>query len=245
MSYRRVRALAAAGFLVATLTGCDTADRVVFLALVGEAPGDKPLYTGFGPSARFGRPYPAIREPGYRPPALPDAQAGAAGDAAVSARQVLSDRASDYELRARYLRVNGDEYMTVATRLRPSVGQPLPPLNGTTQARLAAARQALSRIQGDVLSIYGILQRTDQGKASAERALAAAKAAGKPAEGLVKPLTEGIAGIDRMLKDGDAMVGAFVEWMAEQRSALDSLEDEIRRGVATGPAILQRETIIQ
>ena len=48
-----------------------------------------------------------------------------------------------------------------------------------------------------------------------------------------------------MLKDGDALVGAFVEWMAEQRSALDGLEDEIRRGVATGPAILQRESIIQ
>jgi hypothetical protein len=246
MSHRRHWALAAAaGFLLATLTGCGTADRVVFLALVGEAPGDKPLYTGFGPSARFGRPYPAIREPGYRPPVLPDTQAGAAGDAAVAARQVLSDRASDYELRARYLRVNADEYMATAVRLRPAVGQPLPPLSGTTQTRLTAARQALSRIQGDVLSLYGILQRTDQSKAQAERALAAVKAAGKPAEAIVKPLGDGIAGIDRMLKDGDAMVGAFVEWMAEQRSALESLEDEIRRGVATGPAILQRESIIQ
>jgi hypothetical protein len=33
--------------------------------------------------------------------------------------------------------------------------------------------------------------------------------------------------------------------MAEQRSALDALEDEIRRGIATGPAILQRQSIIQ
>ena len=138
----------------------------MFLALVGEAPGDKPLYTGFGPSARFGRPYPRIPEPGYRPPALPDAQAGAAGEAASSARQALSDRASDYELRARYLRLNGEEYMTAAGPLRPSVGQPLPRLNGTTQARLAAARAALARIQGDVLSLHGILQRADQAKAS-------------------------------------------------------------------------------
>lgn len=239
------RKLAAAGFLSATLAACADSDRVVFLALVGEAPGDKPLYTGFGPSARFGRPYPRIPEPGYRPPVLPDAQAGAAGEAAVAARQVLSDRASDYELRARYLRVSADEYIAAAGRLRPSVGQPLPPLNGTTQARLTGARQALSRIQGDVLSIYGILQRTDQGKAQAERALAAAKSGGKAAEPLAKPLADGIAGIDRMQKDGDAMVGAFVEWMAEQRSALDGLEDEIRRGVATGPALLQRESIIE
>jgi hypothetical protein len=242
MSYRR---MLAAGFVLALLAGCADANRVVFLALVGEAPGDKPLYTGFGPSARFARPYPRIAEPGYRPPALPDTQAGAAGEAAAAARQALSDRASDYELRARYLRVNGDEYMAAAARLRPVVGQPLPPLSGTTQARLTAARQALARIQGDVLSIHGILQRTDQAKAAADRALAAVKAAGKPAEALVKPLGDGIAGIDRMLKDGDALVGAFVEWMAEQRSALDGLEDEIRRGVATGPAILQRESIIQ
>jgi hypothetical protein len=243
MSHRRM--LAAAAFALATLAACADSDRVVFLALVGVAPGDKPLYTGFGPSARFGRPYPRVPEPGYRPPVLPDAQAGAAGEAAAAARQVLSDRASDYELRARYLRIGGDEYMTAAGRLRPSVGQPLPPFNGTTQARLAAARQALSRIQGDVLSIYGILQRTDQGKAQAERALAAVKAGGKAAEPLAKPLADGLAGIDRMQKDGDAMVGAFVEWMAEQRSALDALEDEIRRGVATGPAILQRESIIE
>jgi hypothetical protein len=244
MSHRR---RLAAGLVLAALAGCADAERVTFLALVGEAPGDKPLYTGFGPSARFGRPYPRIPEPGYRPPALPDAAAGAgaAGEAAMSARQALSDRASDYELRARYLRVNGDEYTAAAGRLRPSVGQPLPPLSGTTQARLAAARQALARIQGDVLSIHGILQRTDQAKASAERALAAVRAGGKPAEPLAKPLGDGIAAIDRMLKDGDAMVGAFVEWMAEQRSALDALEDEIRRGVATGPAILQRESIIQ
>ncbi len=243
MSHRRT--LAAAGFVLATLAACADADRVVYLALVGEAPGDKPLYTGFGPSARFGRPYPRIPEPGYRPPALPEAQAGAAGDAAAAARQTLSDRASDYELRARYLRVNADEYMAAATPLRPSVGQPLPRFNGTTQARLAAARQALARVQGDVLSIHGILQRTDLDKARAERALAAVKAGGKAAEPLARPLADGIAGIDRMQKDGDAMVGAFVEWMAEQRSALDGLEDEIRRGVATGPAILQRETIIE
>ena len=243
MSHRRK--LAAAGFVLATLAACADSERVVFLALVGEAPGDKPLYTGFGPSARFGRPYPRIPEPGYRPPVLPDAQAGAAGEAAASTRQVLSDRASDYELRARYLRVNADEYLAAAGRMRPSVGQPLPPLNATTQARLTSARQALSRIQGDVLSIYGILQRTDLGKAQAERALAAVKAGGMAAEPLAKPLADGISGIDRMLKDGDAMIGTFVEWMAEQRSALDGLEDEIRRGVATGPAILQRESIIQ
>jgi hypothetical protein len=248
MSHRRW--IAAAGFVLATLAACADADRVVFLALVGEAPGDKPLYTGFGPSARFGRPYPRIPEPGYRPPVLPDAAAGtagagAAGEAAVAARQALSDRASDYELRARYLRVNGEEYMAAAGPLRPSVGQPLPRLSGTTQARLTAARAALARIQGDVLSIHGILQRTDRAKASAERALAAVKAGGKAAEPLVKPLGDGITGIDRMLKDGDALVGAFVEWMAEQRSALDGLEDEIRRGIATGPAILQRESIIQ
>lgn len=242
MSHRR---MLAAGFVLATLAACADTDRVAFLALVGEAPGDKPLYTGFGPSARFGRAHPRVPEPGYRPPVLPDTQAGAAGEVAAAARQVLSDRASDYELRARYLRVSGDEYMTAAARLRPSVGQPLPPLNGTTQARLTATRQALARIQGDVLSIHGILQRTDQDKARAERALAAVKAAGKAAEPLAKPLADGIAGIDRMQKDGDAMVGAFVEWMAEQRSALDALEDEIRRGIATGPAILQRESIIE
>lgn len=249
MSYRRHRARGlgrtAAAFALLALAGCAETERVTYIALVGEAPGDKPLYTGLGLSARFGRPYPGIREPGYRPPVLPDAQAGAAGDAAVAARQVMSDRASDYELRVRYLRVNGDEYMATAALLRPTVGQPLPPLNATTQARLAALRQALSRIQGDVLSVYGILQRADQSKAQAERALAAVRAAGAAAAPLAKPLGDGIAGIDRMLKDGDQLVGAFVEWMAEQRSALDALEDEIRRGVATGPAILKRESIIQ
>lgn len=245
MSHRRHWALVAAGLAVAALAGCAETERVTYLALVGEAPGDKPLYAGLGPSARFGRPYPRIREPGYRPPALPDAKAGAAGETAEAARQLLSDRASDYEIRARYLRLNADEYITATGPLRPTVGQPLPPLNGTTQARLTAARQALARIQGDVLSLHGIVQRGDQSKAVAERALASVKAGGAAAAPLVKPLTDGIASIERMLKDGDALVGAFVEWMAEQRSALDGLEDEIRRGVATGPAILQRESIIQ
>jgi hypothetical protein len=244
MSYRRHRALLA-GLALAALAGCAETERVVFLAVVGEAPGDKPLYTGLGASARFGRPYPRIPEPGYRPPALPDAKAGPAADAAAAARQALSDRSSDYELRARYLRLNAEEYMSASGLLRPTVGLPLPPFNGTTQARLAAARQALQRIQGDVLSLHGIVQRGEQTKALAERALAAAKAGGAAAEPLVKPLTDGIASMDKMLKDGDALVGAFVEWMAEQRSAIDALEDEIRRGLATGPAILQRESIIQ
>ena len=244
MRHRRHRALLA-GLGLAALVGCAETERVVFLALVGEAPGDKPLYTGLGASARFGRPFPRIPEPGYRPPVLPDAQAGAAGDAAAAARQALSDRASDYELRARYLRLNADEYIAAAGLLRPTVGQPLPPFSGTTQARLAAARQALQRIQGDVLSLHGIVQRSEQTKAQAERALAAAKAGGAAAAPLVKPLTDGIANLDKMMKDGDALVGAFVEWMAEQRSALDTLEDEIRRGLTTGPAILQRESIIQ
>ena len=250
MSYRRHRARGlgrlAAGLALVAHAACADTERVAYLALVGEAPGDKPLYTGLGAAARFGRPYPQVREPGYRPPALPDAsKAGAAGDAAVSARQALSDRASDYELRARYLRLNGDEYLGAAAPLRPSVGQPLPPFNQTTQARLTAARQALARIQGDVLSLHGILQRSEQTKGFAERALAAVRAGGAEAAPLAKPLGDGIAATERMLKDGDALVGAFVEWMAEQRSALDSLEDEIRRGVATGPAILQRESIIQ
>jgi hypothetical protein len=245
MPHRRHGALVVAGLALAALAGCADAERITFLALVGEAPGDKPLYTGFGPSARLGRSYPRIPEPGYRPPVLPAANAGAAGETAEAARQLLSDRASDYELRARYLRLNADEYLTAAGPLRPTVGQPLPRLSGTTQARLTAARQALARIQGDVLSLHGIVQRSDQSKAVAERALAAVKAGGAAAAPLVKPLSDGIAGIDRMLKDGDALVGRFVEWMAEQRSALDGLEDEIRRGVATGPAILQRESIIE
>ena len=62
---------------------------------------------------------------------------------------------------------------------------------------------------------------------------------------MVKPLTEGIANIDKLLKDGDALVAVYVEWLADQRTALDALEDEIRRGTATGPAILQRESIFQ
>jgi len=248
MSHRRHRALAAAaGFALAALAlqGCADAERITYIALVGEAPGDKPLYTGFGASARFGRAFPRIPEPGYRPVALPEAKAGAAGEAAEAARQALSDRASDYELRARYLRLNADEYMTVVAPLRPAVGQPLPRFNQQTQNRFAALRQALARIQGDVLSLHGIVQRSEQTKGQAERALAAVRAAGAPAAPLVKPLTDSIASIDRLLKDGDLLVAAFVEWMAEQRTAIDSLEDEIRRGVATGPAILQRESIIQ
>lgn len=245
MSHRRRRTLPAAILALAALAGCAEADRVVFVALIGEAPGEKPLYTGLSPSARFGRPHPRIAEPGYRPPALPDAQAGAAGDAARAARQELSDRASDYELRARYLRLNAEEFQAAAAPLRPSVGQPLPPNNATAQARIAAARQALARVQGDVLSLHGIVQRGDQAKAQAERALAAAKAGGKAAEPLVKPLGDGIAALDKMLKDGEALVAAYVEWMADQRTALDALEDEIRRGAAAGPAILQRESIIQ
>ncbi len=235
-------ALLAAGGAV---TGCAEADRVVFIALAGEAPGDKPLYTGFTASARFGRPNPAIVEKVYRPPLLPDGPTGAAADSARAVRQALSDRAGDYELRARYLRLNAEEFQVAALPLKPSVGQPLPPDDSASQARIAAVRQAMTRIQADVLSLNGVVLRADQTKALAERVLAAVKAGGAGTAALVTPLTEGIANIDRLLKDGDALVAAYVEWMADQRTALDALEDEIRRGAATGPAILQRDSLFK
>jgi hypothetical protein len=243
MSQRRGAALLAG--LLAGLAACAEADRVAYIALVGEAPGDKPLYTGFSPSVRLARANPPIPEASYRPPLLPDGPTGRAADAARVARQELSDRASDFELRARYLRLNAGEYLVPAGLLRPNVGQPLPPNDARTQARFAAARQAMERMQGDVLSIHGILQRAEQSKAQAERALAAVRAAGAGAAPLVQPLTEGINGIERMMKAGEALVAKYVEWMADQRTALDALEEEIRSGVAGGPAILQRETIIQ
>ena len=236
-----------AGLLAAPLAvaACGQAERITYIALVGEAPGDKPLYTGFSPSARLGRTHPGSAEASYRPPGLPDGPTGAAADAARAARQALSDRASDFELRTRYLRLNASEYQAAAAPLKPSVGEPLPPDNPRTQARIAAAREAMARVQGDVLSIHGIVQRSDQTKAQAERALASVRAAGAAAAPLVAPLAEGIANIDKMMKAGDVLVAAYVEWMGDQRTALDALEDEIRRGVAAGPGILQRESIIQ
>jgi len=237
-------ALAAISAAGGALTGCAEADRVVYLALAGEAPGDNPLYTGFTASARFGRPSPLIAEKVYRPPQLPEGPTGPAADQARAARQAMSDRASDFELRARYLRLNAGEYAVAATPLKPSVGQPLPPVDTATQARIAAVRQAMTRIQADVLSLNGVVLRTDQTKAQAARALAAARASGG-GEALVKPLADGIENLDRLLKDGDALVAAYVEWMADQRTALDALEDEIRRGVAVGPALLQRESIFK
>ena len=236
-----------AGLLAAILAvaACGQAERITYIALVGEAPGDKPLYTGFSPSARLGRPAPGFADASYRPPGLPDGPTGAAADAARAARQALSDRASDFELRTRYLRLNAGEYQAAAAPLKPNVGQPLLPDTPRTQARFATAREAMARVQGDVLSIYGIVQRSDQTKAQAERALAAVRAAGAATAPLVAPLVEGIASIDKMMKSGEALVAAYVEWMGDQRTALDALEDEIRRGVASGPGILQRESIIQ
>ncbi len=217
---------------------------MVFIALAGEAPGDKPLYTGFTASARFARPHPAVAERVYRPAQLPDGPAGAAADAARAARQAMSDRASDYELRARYLRLNAEEFQAAALPLKPAVGQPLPADDGTSQSRIAAVRRAMTRIQADVLSINGVVLRADQTKAQAERALAAVRA-GAGTAALAAPLAEGIAGMDRLLKDGDALVAAYVEWMADQRTALDALEDEIRRGTAAGPALLQRDSLFK
>lgn len=231
--------------LMAALAACATAERYTYIALVGEAPGDKPLYTGLSPSARLARPAPGIPEATFRPPLLPDGPTGATAEAARAARQTLSDRASDYELRVRYLRLNADEFLAAVTPLKPAVGQPLPPDDARTQARLTAARQALARVQGDVLSIYGIVQRSEQSKAQAERALAAVRAGGPGLAPLAGSLGEGIAGIEKMMQAGDRLVAAFVEWMGDQRTALDTLEDEIKRGVAAGPAILSRESIIQ
>lgn len=243
--WRQGALLAALLATALAVAACGTAERYTYIALVGEAPGDKPLYTGFSPSARLGRPNPGFAEASYRPPGLPDGPTGAAADAARAARQALSDRASDFELRTRYLRLNAGEYQAAAAPLKPAVGSPLPPDNPRTQARIAAAREAMARVQGDVLSIYGIVQRSDQTKAQAERALAAVRAAGTTAAPLATPLAEGIASIDKMMKAGDVIVAAYVEWLGDQRTALDALEDEIRRGVATGPGILQRESIIQ
>jgi hypothetical protein len=242
MRLRRWGALLAGAL---ALGACAETERVAYIALVGEAPGDKPLYTGLSPSARVARPAPSIAEVVYRPPVLPDGPTGAAADSARAARQALSDRASDYELRARYLRLNVGEYMAAAQPLKPTVGEPLPPDIPRTQARFAAARAALARMQGDVLSLHGIVQRSEQTRAIAARVLADVRAAGPAAAPLVQPLTEGIANVDRLMRDGEALVAVYVEWLADQRTALDALEDEIRRGVAAGPALLRRESIIQ
>jgi hypothetical protein len=248
MSYRRhwahVAAPAAALVAALMLAACADADRIVYAGLVGEAPGDKPLYTGLTQSARLGRPHPRVPDTVYRPPSLPDAQ-GAAAEFARQARQNLSDRASDFELRARYLRLNADEFAAAAQPLRPNVGQPLPANNAITQGRIAAARQAMARVQGDVLSLHGIVQRGEQAKTQAERALAVLSSGGPAAAPLVQPMRDAVTSIDKMLKDGDALVAAYVEWLGDQRTALDAIEDEIRRGTAAGPAILQRESIIE
>jgi hypothetical protein len=247
MANRRGRLRFAASGLVlagALVAGCAGADRVAYYALVGEAPGDKPLYTGFSVSARLGRPEPPIADAVYRPPAMPDEPKTTAADRARQARQLLSDRASDFELRSRYLRLNASEFQAANAPLRPSVGKPLPPANQATAARFAAVRQAMARVQADVLILHGIVQRAEQAKAVAERVLAELPARGAGSE-LIPQLREGIARINKMLQAGDALVGAYVEWMAEQRTALDTLEEEIRRGGAAGPPLLQRETLIQ
>ncbi|MCW5772183.1 MAG: hypothetical protein KIT16_11150 [Rhodospirillaceae bacterium] len=247
MSHRRGRALLAAAAIAALagLGGCADADRIGYLALVGEAPGDKPLYTGFTASARLGRARPGIPDGTYRPPPIPDQASGTLADAARAARQGLSDRAGDFELRARYLALDADEFVSATVALRPTVGRPLPPNSEANRARIAAARRALARTQADVLSLHGIVQRTDQAKAQATRVLAAVDAADAAAKPLAAPLRTGVGNIDKMQKDGEAVVGRFVEWMADQRTALDALESEIVSGAAPGPTIFQRETLFQ
>jgi hypothetical protein len=247
MAHRRGRALLAAAIVaaLAELGGCAQADRVVYVALVGEAPGDKPLYTGFSPSARLGRAHPVIPEQAYRPPVEADTPGGNLADAARAARQTMSDRASDYELRVRYLRLDADEFDAATAVLKPTVGQPLPPDDSTAQARIAAARKAMARVQADILILNGIVQRSDQAKADAGRVLAAVKAGGAAAQPLAGPLAKGMSELDRMQKDGAALVDKFVVWLADQRTALDTLESEIRSGVAAGPAILNRQSIFQ
>lgn len=247
MSHRRGRALfvAAAMAALATLAGCADADRITYLALVGEAPGDKPLYTGFSASARLGRGHPRIGEGNYRPLPIPDTAAGPLAPAARAARQTMSDRASDFELRARYLALNAQEFLRAAAVLRPEVGRPLPPNSEGTRTRIAAARTAMARVQADTLWLHGIVQRADQAKAQAARVLTAVEAGGEAAKPLAEPLRTGIANLDKMQKDGAALVGAFVEWLADQRTALDALESEVASNAAPGPAIFQRETLFQ
>jgi hypothetical protein len=225
------------------LGGCAEGDRIVYFGLAGEAPTYKPAFEGEGGAERLGRRAPAIPEGRFRPAVLPETGEGALFDAATRARQVYSDRDDEYAFRRRALRVNVLEYETAAAAIRPVPGEPPPTKDARFDARMAAAREALARIEADIVSIHGITIRTERSVVAHGALVAQARRQrGDLPEAIAKAAAATAETARRLQADGQALAGAYLDWMSREREAADAAE---RLAAARGAESVPGRTLIR
>lgn len=236
-------ALAGVALAAAALAGCAEADRYVYQGLVGERPGDRPLFVETGMALRLGRPGPTPGAQRFRPapppPGRPESDRAplhALGGEYERVRQLISDREDEYLLRRRGMDLNLAEFYAAARAVTLRTGAELPSYDDQFRARLAAMRAAHSRLQGDVVSVNATMVRLERHIGAAEAlaprvAAAPGRAeAGAYAAALDRALKASIESATAMRKHGNELIARFLDYLSEQDAAMTAIETQVKEG---------------
>ena len=173
---RRPLAVAAVVALALAAAGCaqqtakrspaGAANRIVYLATTGEAPGDKTPYVDINGRDRLGRAAPALDVPRFRPAAppadkAPNRQLTSLKALYAALRQRLSDRDDEIQFRQRSMALHVDQFAETLAVLRLEPGDPLPPFDKTFRDRMAAIKAAIASLRADLIRLNGVLLRLD------------------------------------------------------------------------------------
>jgi hypothetical protein len=234
------------------------ADRVIYLATTGEAPGDKIPYVDVAGRARLGRAAPALDLPRFRPAVTPaDKPAGkhmaALKDLYESVRQRLSDRDDEVQFRQRNMDLHLKEFSTALDDFRLLSGDPLPPYDKKFRDRMKISKDAMAALRGDLIRLNGVLLRLDQNLRAARviqaRILQVGAAGGKLQAALAKAIAATLKSGFGLRQWARTKMADYVEWITGQEHALDHLDKQVAaRGTArSGPAtmrdIIHRRTV--
>ena len=256
---RRALPLLAAAVLLAT-GGCakrsqprsagSTADRVIYLATTGEAPGDKTPYVDVTGRARLGRSAPALNLPRFRPAVTPtDKPAGkqmaALKDLYAAVRQRLSDRDDEVQFRQRSMGLHLKEFTNALTDLRLRPGDPLPPYDKKFRDRMKITQDVMAALRADLIRLNGVLLRLDQNLRAATviraRIRQVGAAGGKLQAALAKAIAASLKSGFGLRQQARTKMANYVEWITGQEHALEHLDKQVaaRGSAPSGPATMR------
>ena len=235
------------------------ADRVIYLATTGEAPGDKTPYVDVTGRHRLGVPAPALGLPRFRPAVTPVGEPRGARMVRLkglyeAVRQRLSDRDDEVQFRQRSMVLHLGEFNKAVAGLRLSPGDPLPPYNDEFRKVMKEARDAMAALRADLIRLNGVLLRLDVNLRAAvtiQRSLGQVGAAGgKLQAALAKAVAASLKSGFALRRQARGRMASYVEWMTGQEQALEGMEKQVaaRGSAPSGPAtmrdLIHRKTVL-
>lgn len=242
---RRRLSLLAAVLAVASLAGCKTVDRAVFLTFAGETPGDRTPFVEIAGAQRLGRVPPGLPTARFRPAVSPDA--GPDGGSAtlnefLRVRRNLSDRDDEFAFRMRSLTLYNRAYLKAAGDLDLTAGDPLPANDAAFKSRLKAARDALDDIDGDIAKLNKTIANLQRDLAAARAVAAAARGR----DGALATAASATANTASRLNTAARKVAAdYVVYVSGQRDTLNRIEAQVAKakGADTVRTIQSRKVL--